>query len=120
MVGISFEPHRPPVQLLIYIPIAALSRHLVIDVQQVSGGFALYLLLNITGAIVLLCRGISTLTHAARRLGAQRRMTCAGLEIQVKPRPVPRVTALGDPFFSRAIGNLRGYRVAQSDRAGGI
>jgi protein PsiE len=36
MVGIYFKTHRLPVQYLIYIAITALSRHLVIDVQEPS------------------------------------------------------------------------------------
>lgn len=54
MIGIYFRTHRLPVQFLIFIAITALSRHLVIDVQQVSDNFHLYLLLSISGAIVLL------------------------------------------------------------------
>ncbi len=69
MVGIYFKTHRLPVQFLIYIAITALSRHLVIDVQKVSDGFHLYLLLTITGAIVLLSLAILILTYTARRFG---------------------------------------------------
>jgi phosphate starvation-inducible membrane PsiE len=70
MVGIYFKTHRLPVQFLIYIAITALSRHLVIDVQKVSDDFHLYLLLTITGAIVLLSLSILVLTYTARRFGS--------------------------------------------------
>ena len=36
MIGVYFKTHILPVQFLIFIAITALSRHLVIDVQQVS------------------------------------------------------------------------------------
>jgi len=54
MTGIYFKTHRLPVQFLIFIAITALSRHLVIDVQHVSEHFHLYLLLGISGSIVIL------------------------------------------------------------------
>ncbi len=69
MVGIYFKTHRLPVQFLIYIAITALSRHLVIDVQKVSGEFHLYLLLSITGSIVLLSMAILVLTFTGRNYG---------------------------------------------------
>ena len=69
MVGVYFMTHRLPVQFLIYIAITALSRHLVIDVQKVSDGFHLYLLLTITGAILLLSLAILVLTYTGRRFG---------------------------------------------------
>lgn len=69
MVGIYFKTHRLPVQFLIYIAIIALSRHLVIDVQKVSGDFHLYLLLSITGAIVLLSIAAFILTYTGSRYG---------------------------------------------------
>ncbi len=69
MVGIYFKTHRLPVHFLIYIAITALSRHLVIDVQQVSDNFHLYLLLSITTAIVLLSVAVLILTYAARTYG---------------------------------------------------
>ncbi len=69
MVGIYFKTHRLPVHFLIYIAITALSRHLVIDVQQVSDDFHLYLLLSITGAIVVLSVAVLILTYAARTYG---------------------------------------------------
>lgn len=69
MVGIYFRTHRLPVQFLIYIAITALSRHLVIDVQKVSDGFHLYLLLTITGAIVILSVAALLLTYSSVRFG---------------------------------------------------
>ena len=69
MVGIYFKTHRLPVQFLIYIAITALSRHLVIDVQKVSEPFHLYLLLSITGAIMMLSLAILVLTFTGRRYG---------------------------------------------------
>lgn len=69
MVGIYFKTHRLPVQFLIYIAITALSRHLVIDVQKVSDSFHLYLLLSITGAIVVLSLAVLILTFTARKYG---------------------------------------------------
>ena len=69
MVGIYFRTHRLPVQYLIFIAITALSRHLVIDVQQVSDSFHLYLLLSISGAIVLLSGALFMLTYTAGKYG---------------------------------------------------
>lgn len=69
MIGIYFKTHRLPVQFLIFIAITALSRHLVIDVQHVSDSFHLYLLLSISGAIVLLSIALLILTYAAYRYG---------------------------------------------------
>ncbi len=69
MIGIYFKTHRLPVQFLIFIAITALSRHLVIDVQQVSDSFHLYLLLSISGAIVLLSGALFVLSMTARRYG---------------------------------------------------
>ena len=69
MIGIYFKTHRLPVQFLIFIAITALSRHLVIDVQKVSDGFHLYLLLTISGAIVLLSGALFVLSMTARRYG---------------------------------------------------
>lgn len=69
MVGIYFKTHRLPVQFLIYIAITALSRHLVIDVQKVSDTFHLYLLLSITGSIVVLSLSILVLTYTVRKYG---------------------------------------------------
>ncbi|MCW8930875.1 MAG: phosphate-starvation-inducible PsiE family protein [Gammaproteobacteria bacterium] len=69
MVGIYFKTHRLPVQFLIYIAITALSRHLVIDVQQVSDDFHLYLLLSISVSIVILSLSVLVLTYNGRKFG---------------------------------------------------
>lgn len=69
MIGIYFKTHRLPVQFLIFIAITALSRHLVIDVQQVSDSFHLYLLLIISGAIVLLSGALYMVSMTAGRYG---------------------------------------------------
>lgn len=69
MIGIYFKTHRLPVQFLIFIAITALSRHLVIDVQQVSDNFHLFLLLSISGAIVLLSGALFMLTMTAGKYG---------------------------------------------------
>ena len=69
MIGIYFKTHRLPVQFLIFIAITALSRHLVIDVQQVSDSFHLYLLLSISGAIVVLSGALFVLSHTANKYG---------------------------------------------------
>jgi len=69
MIGIYFKTHRLPVQFLIFIAITALSRHLVIDVQKVSDEFHLWLLLTISGAVVLLSLALVILTFTAKRYG---------------------------------------------------
>jgi len=69
MIGIYFKSHRLPVQFLIFIAITALSRHLVIDVQQVSNSFHLYLLISISGSIVLLSGALYALTFTAKKFG---------------------------------------------------
>lgn len=69
MIGIYFKTHRLPVQFLIFIAITALSRHLVIDVQKVSGEFHLYLLLSITGSILILSAGLYLLSMTAKKYG---------------------------------------------------
>ena len=69
MIGIYFKTHRLPVQFLIFIAITALSRHLVIDVQKVSDNFHLYLLLSISGAILILSGALFMLTFTARKYG---------------------------------------------------
>lgn len=69
MIGIYFKTHRLPVQFLIFIAITALSRHLVIDVQHVSDSFHLYLLLSISGSIVLLSGALIILTYTAKKFG---------------------------------------------------
>ena len=69
MIGIYFKTHKLPVQFLIFIAITALSRHLVIDVQHVSDEFHLYLLLSITGSIMLLSGALFVLTYTAAKYG---------------------------------------------------
>jgi len=69
MIGIYFKTHRLPVQFLIFIAITALSRHLVIDVQKVSDDFHLYLLLTISGSIMLLSVALYVLTYTASKFG---------------------------------------------------
>jgi phosphate starvation-inducible membrane PsiE len=69
MIGIYFKTHRLPVQFLIFIAVTALSRHLVIDVQHVSDNFHLYLLLSISGSIVLLSGALYILTYTANKFG---------------------------------------------------
>ena len=69
MIGIYFRTHRLPVQFLIFIAITALSRHLVIDVQKVSDTFHLYLLLSISGAILVLSGSLYVLTFTAKKYG---------------------------------------------------
>jgi protein PsiE len=69
MIGIYFKTHRLPVQFLIFIAITALSRHLVIDVQQVSENFHLYLLLAISISILILSIALLALSFSANRFG---------------------------------------------------
>jgi len=69
MIGIYFKTHRLPVQFLIFIAITALSRHLVIDVQQVSDSFHLYLLLSISGSILLLAVSLLILGYSDKQYG---------------------------------------------------
>lgn len=69
MIGVYFKTHILPVQFLIFIAITALSRHLVIDVQQVSDSFHLYLLLGISGAIAILGGTWFILTYTSKKYG---------------------------------------------------
>ena len=69
MIGIYFKTHRLPVQFLIFIALTALSRHLVIDVQKVSDDFHLYLLLSISGSIILLSVAMYILSMSSRKFG---------------------------------------------------
>ena len=69
MVGVYFKTKRLPVDFLIFVAITALSRHLVIDVQKVSDTFHIYLLLSLSGAIVLLCGAIYILRMSAKKYG---------------------------------------------------
>ena len=56
-----------PVQYLIYIVITALSRHLVIDVQNVSDKFHLYLLAVMTIVVLLLSAFALILSYTTRK-----------------------------------------------------
>lgn len=69
MTGIYFKTRRLPVQFLIFIAITALSRHLVIDVQHVSEPFHLYLLLGISGSVVILSGALYMLSRASYHYG---------------------------------------------------
>lgn len=69
MIGIYFRTQRLPVQYLIFIAITALSRHLVIDVQKVTDDFHLYLLLIISGCILLLSLAVLVLAYVNERNG---------------------------------------------------
>lgn len=69
MIGIYFKTHRLPVQFLLFIAITALSRHLVIDVQHVSDDFHLYLLMTISGCIVILSGALLLLSMTSYRYG---------------------------------------------------
>jgi len=68
MTGIYFKTRRLPVQFLIFIAITALSRHLVIDVQQITNNFHLYLLIVITVSIVLLSVALLILSYTSKKL----------------------------------------------------
>ncbi|MGH8742846.1 MAG: phosphate-starvation-inducible protein PsiE [Burkholderiales bacterium] len=72
IVGVYFKTHRLPVQILIYVAITALSRHLVIDTRGVSDDFHLYLLLSTTGAIMMLSFSVLILTSSASKYGLQK------------------------------------------------
>ena len=69
MIGTYFKTNRLPVQFLIYVAITALSRHLVIDVQKVSGNFQLFLLTTITVSIVFLSISIWILAYTSNKYG---------------------------------------------------
>ncbi len=69
MIGVYYQTHRLPVQYLIFIAITALSRHLVIDVQQVSDPFHLYLLLTIALAILLLSGSLFVIAYTSSHFG---------------------------------------------------
>lgn len=69
MIGVYFKTQRLPVQFLIFIALTALSRHLVIDVQQVSENFHLALLIVITVSIVLLSGALYVLTLTSKKYG---------------------------------------------------
>lgn len=69
MVGVYFKTKRLPVEFLIFVAITALARHLVIDVQKVSDTFHIYLLLSLSGAVVLLSGAIYILAMSAKKYG---------------------------------------------------
>lgn len=70
MVGIYFNTRRLPVQFLIFIAITAMSRHLVVDVQNIQGDFQyIILLLSISGAVLLLSGALYILTFTAEKYG---------------------------------------------------
>lgn len=69
MVAVYFKTHHLSVQFLIYIAITALSRHLVIDVQEVNDTFHLYLLIGITVAIAILSFSIALLAYSNKNYG---------------------------------------------------
>ncbi len=69
MIGVYFKTHRLPVQFLIFIAITALSRHLVVDVQQITSNFHLFLLLSITFSIVLLSASLWVLAFVGNKFG---------------------------------------------------
>ena len=68
MVGIYFKTHKLPVQFLTYIAITALARHLVVDLKDISVQDQLYLMLGISGAILLLTLSIIGMAYANTRL----------------------------------------------------
>jgi phosphate starvation-inducible membrane PsiE len=69
MVGIYFKTHRLPVQFLIYVAITALSRHLVVDLKDLTPKDQLYILMGISGAILILTLSILVLAYATKRVG---------------------------------------------------
>lgn len=69
MISIYFKTHRLSVQYLIYIAITALSRHLVIDVREVSDVFHLHLLMTIAVVIAILSGAILVLSFSAKKFG---------------------------------------------------
>lgn len=69
MVGIYFKTKKLPVQFLVFVAITGLSRHLVIDVQDVTEQFQLYLLLGISFSILLLSVAIFVLGYTANKFG---------------------------------------------------
>jgi protein PsiE len=69
MIGVYFKTHRLPVQFLIFIAITALSRHLVVDIQNVNDTFHLYLLLGISVSILILSGALLVLSFSANKYG---------------------------------------------------
>jgi len=68
MVGIYFKTHRIPVIFLTYIAITALARHLVVDLKGMSVQDQLYLMLGISGAILLLTFSIIGMAYVNKNL----------------------------------------------------
>ena len=68
MVGIYFKTHKLPVQFLTYIAITALARHLVVDLKDMPVLDQLYLMLGISGAILLLTLSIIGMAYANTKL----------------------------------------------------
>lgn len=71
MVGIYFKTHKLPVQFLTYIAITALARHLVVDLKDMSVQDQLYLMLGISGAILLLTFSILGMAYADKKLSVE-------------------------------------------------
>ena len=65
MVGIYFKTHRMPVRFLIYVSITALTRHLIIDINELSD----QLVLIITGCILILTLSILVLQFSRQKFG---------------------------------------------------
>ena len=72
MVGIYFKTHQLPVQFLTYIAITALARHMVVDLKDMSVQDQLYLMLGISGSILLLALSIIGMAYANTRLASAR------------------------------------------------
>jgi len=68
MVGIYFKTHQLPVQFLTYIAITALARHLVVDLKGMSVTDQLYLMIGISGSILLLTLAIIGMAYADKKL----------------------------------------------------
>ena len=68
MVGIYLKTHKLPVQFLTYIAITALARHLVVDLKDMSVQDQLYLMLGISGVILLLTFSIIGMADANKHL----------------------------------------------------
>jgi phosphate starvation-inducible membrane PsiE len=66
MVGIYFKTHRLPVRFLIYVSITALTRHLIIDISELSDELVLIL----TVCILLLTLAILVLQYSCQKFGS--------------------------------------------------
>jgi len=71
MVGIYFKTHQLPVIFLTYIAITALARHLVVDLKDMSVMDQVYLMLGISGAILLLTFSIIGMAYANKKLNVE-------------------------------------------------